>query len=291
VAKYRLNTCHQADLSGDDGGPTFAGNGCRSTEEYVAVSDPYGVAGVANSFGAPLTFFFPPSAPIPINASDLSLQVVFRGKLGQEDDAIAVTTQDVGEPNFVAIGNITDWAFSPDSQHYQILPAGFTATPITLNNITFSFRDPALAPALATLNTLLGGEHAQFAFISERRAPNYWLRLQSTEAYPQEDNVAFPSDEFAFDQTTKAYSRTCPVNYERGTYRQFFRYYPQIAHVIATEGTHAIGVGGGRATGISPKYATDCYYAPPPGAGGVEDVSYLTPPFATNNARQWSFNY
>jgi hypothetical protein len=125
VAKYHLNTCYNRDLSGEyDVQPGFTDT-CRSPEEYITVSntvdiDPTangvgkgGNSGVGRSFDTQSReFTF--ANPIPMNASDLFLQVVFKGTLGQESNAIAVTTKDISEPNFMAIENVTDYAFDPN---------------------------------------------------------------------------------------------------------------------------------------------------------------------------------
>lgn len=295
VAKYRLNNCYRPDLSGDDGGPAFTGDNCRSLEEYAVVSDPTSVGSVPRTFGAATTFFFPAGTPIPINASDLSLQVVFRGGLGQESDAIAVATFDVGEPNFVAIGNLTDYAFSNSDQRFHALPYGWNTSAVMLNTVTFSFQDPATTPALATVTALDGGQHAQFAFISKRSGLRYWLRVQSSEPYPQYDGVAFPSEEFFRDDTdTNAhYSRTCPVRPERGQYRQFSNHYAQWVHgIVARSGGLVLGSAGERSSsGVPAKYASDCYQPVVPGSGGLEDFSYLAPSFGPANMKQWAFNF
>ena len=50
--------------------------------------------------------------PIPVNATDLFIQVVYRGQLGEETDGIAVGNLDVQEPTFFAAWNNTDYYFS-----------------------------------------------------------------------------------------------------------------------------------------------------------------------------------
>ena len=49
--------------------------------------------------------------PIPINATDLFLQVAYRGPLGLEDDGIAVGIKDLVEPNYISVWNGTDWFY------------------------------------------------------------------------------------------------------------------------------------------------------------------------------------
>jgi hypothetical protein len=106
-----------------------------------------------------------------------------------------------------------------------------------------------------------------------------------------EDNLEFPVDEFFSDESSGLYLRTCQVTLERGVYRQFFRYYPQVVHGIIDQGGHVVGGPDERAGGRAPKYGSDCYYAPSPGSGGLYDVSYLTPPFTPSNAKQWDIRF
>lgn len=49
--------------------------------------------------------------PVPINATDLFLQVAYRGPLGLEEDGIAVGTRDLVEPNYLSGWNGTDWFY------------------------------------------------------------------------------------------------------------------------------------------------------------------------------------
>ena len=296
VAKYHLNTCYQADLSGEDGGLNFGGNACRTTDEYVAVSDPVDVGGIARSYEEAKSFFFPGTLPIPINASDLNLQVVFRGRLGHEDDAIAVSTVDIGEPNFVAIGNITDYAFDIDGdQRFHALPYKLTTKPVTLSKVTFGFQNPGAGGApLASLADLAAGEHARFAFLADRGKQSFWLRTQSSEGWTPEDGVPFDVDELFLDETANPaqYVRSCPVSLERGLYQQFFRYFAQVAHHQVSGRAAVIGESGRSASvGLVQKYGSNCYSAPAPGSGGQNDVSYLLPKFGTVNMKQWTFNF
>jgi len=50
--------------------------------------------------------------PIPVNATDLFLQVAYRGQLGEESDGIAVGTVDLQEPNYDVFVNNSDWSYS-----------------------------------------------------------------------------------------------------------------------------------------------------------------------------------
>ena len=57
----------------------------------------------------PVTFDFG-SDPIPVNATDLFVQVVYRGPLGDEQDGIAVGMYDVREPSYLTLWNNSDYA-------------------------------------------------------------------------------------------------------------------------------------------------------------------------------------
>ena len=81
---------------------------CRSGVEEIAVSRPlYGVSLQANEQKT-MEFEFG-DAPIPFDMTDVALQVVYRGELGTEADAVAVGTMDVSEPTYFAYQNASDY--------------------------------------------------------------------------------------------------------------------------------------------------------------------------------------
>jgi hypothetical protein len=102
VVKFRRNTCYRPDLSSE-----FILFSCRSSEEEIAVSDAIQIAAMYPEDEFELDFAF--GTPIPINATDIFLQVVFRGTLGSEQGAVAVTTKDISEPTFITTYNDTDY--------------------------------------------------------------------------------------------------------------------------------------------------------------------------------------
>ncbi len=89
---------------------------CRSAVEEIVVSDP-----VVVDTGRPIPMRTEPGQvggefrftfsgrQLPINAWDVVLQVVYRGRLGLEDDAVVVATKDISEPTYATIMNITDF--------------------------------------------------------------------------------------------------------------------------------------------------------------------------------------
>lgn len=133
VARYHRNACYRQDMSGERvrgyapppgigtiTEPTCTGSTpVRTTHQEISVSAPIAIAssadlpgGVGSGGGAPAavekTFDFS-ADPIPVNATDLFIQVVYRGQLGDEPDAVAVGIYDVREPTFIGIYNNTDY--------------------------------------------------------------------------------------------------------------------------------------------------------------------------------------
>jgi hypothetical protein len=141
VARYYLNTCYKDDRSGEwgvlkndapasliVGGNTPATDqvkhssaNCRTAQQYISVSAPITVTNVARKptdATLPATYEFSFAGDvIPINATDLLVQVLYRGKLQRvdggntytEDDAIAVGAVDMGEPTYSGFVNPSDY--------------------------------------------------------------------------------------------------------------------------------------------------------------------------------------
>jgi len=118
VARYHRNLCYTPLLTGEAvvdylNAPTendcAAGN--RTNYQEISVSKPLAID-AANLNGASsyaVAFDFS-NDPIPINATDLFIQVVYRGQLGDEPDGIAVGMIDVAEPNYLTLWNNSDYA-------------------------------------------------------------------------------------------------------------------------------------------------------------------------------------
>ena len=128
VAKFHRNNCYRNDLSGEMGLPANDYNTCRSKAEEIVVSASKPLTLAAGVATAPLTFDFS-NNPIPLGATDLYLQVVYRGKLGQEADAVAVTTLDIAEPTTFDITNMTDYVLLDSTYYYVPDPYNPTGIP------------------------------------------------------------------------------------------------------------------------------------------------------------------
>jgi len=120
VAKFRRNSCYTPDLSGEyhgsggDAEKIAYYNSCVAPQpEEIVVSDAMNVSGIppcggnCDAAAVPYTFNF--QSPIPINAASLSLQLVYRGALGSEADAVVVQTVDVSEPSYYVYMNASDY--------------------------------------------------------------------------------------------------------------------------------------------------------------------------------------
>ncbi|MGQ0585725.1 MAG: hypothetical protein ACT4PK_00780, partial [Gammaproteobacteria bacterium] len=116
VAKYTLNSCYQPDLSGDfavrfDTGEVI--NPTCSLDQYFAGEEQISQSAAilfASLDKAPAEFTFDFSnQPIPVNARDLRIQVVYTGQLGAEADGIAFGGRDISEPTHLMIYNNSDY--------------------------------------------------------------------------------------------------------------------------------------------------------------------------------------
>jgi hypothetical protein len=185
VAKFHLNNCFQADLSGEFEAPGYRGAFCRSADESVTVSNPNKVLSVGRAFPAQATeFTFPADSPIPINATDLFLQVVYSGTLGSEvGGAVAVATVDMQEPTFLIFGNHNDYAnvYKADGSYLRTDPyqsAGRFSLRVDLR-----FNQSAQSP-IATSTQLDPGYYHRLAILTDQEFLPYWIVEQYLGAQP-----------------------------------------------------------------------------------------------------------
>ncbi len=123
VVKFHRNRCYRPDLSGEYGSSGRVVTQCRATAsgepmdiddsaEEIVVSRPISLSLQAGQTVA-LAFDFAASR-VPLDASDVYLQVVYRGAIGPdaataEPDVVAVTTKDISEPSYFAYFNANDY--------------------------------------------------------------------------------------------------------------------------------------------------------------------------------------
>ena len=116
IARYHRNPCYQPDLSGqwssDEAGGVHAPVNCpssRTAYPEISVSAEVPVtAGMLDGQQPVEQQFDFSSDPIPINATDVFIQVAYRGVLGSETDGIAVGMVDVSEPSYESNLAMTD---------------------------------------------------------------------------------------------------------------------------------------------------------------------------------------
>ena len=221
VVKFHRNACFRADLSGDPGGANFAGNSCRGGEEEIAVSDALPLVSLASGSTATLDFKFQPAAPIPLNATDVSLQVVFRGTLGTELDAVAVTTRNIAETQYVALENSTDYRFDNATGQYVARPPGSWSV---FSDIKVSFGDANQPkPTVATLGQLKAPGYVQLAYLTDVAELPLRFNMTATQislGFPI--GITLPAFEFYLPRgTATTYTSTWPVTAVRGMPRRF----------------------------------------------------------------------
>jgi hypothetical protein len=119
VVKFHRNTCYTPTLSGEYGSPGIGWQTCRAPTEEIVVSAPQSVPPGINDEAKLVVFNFPNK--VPINATDAYLQVVYRGPLGEEADAVVVATRDIAEPLYLSQYALWD-QFS--YQHHPFVESG-----------------------------------------------------------------------------------------------------------------------------------------------------------------------
>ena len=116
VLKFHRNLSYADDLSGEpDSGSTYAAT--RSANEEIVVSDrvkdengnPVSTITLNSNTATAKLLYFEFDKQLPINATDVYLQVVYRGELGSEADAVVVQTLDISEPTYFAYMNASDY--------------------------------------------------------------------------------------------------------------------------------------------------------------------------------------
>src|SRR5690606_26996398 len=99
IVRFHRNNCYEPDLSGEYGSSGMTWQNCRSAEEDLISSRMLALPPLGKDDEA-LEVAFSFDTPIPINASDVYLQLMYRGALGEEDDVVMVATKDISEPTY-----------------------------------------------------------------------------------------------------------------------------------------------------------------------------------------------
>lgn len=182
VAKFHRNGCYRDDLTGEFTSLAPPCPNFRTEVEEIVVSEPHLGVELTGEL-KPFTFRFP--QPIPINATDLYLQLVYRGALVATDgtteaDAVVVATKDLKEPTYIAFCNSTDQflyrgTFVPVDSGVLlseldvnpkdgVLDSQFRETPL---DIYFSFTEDFITP-IATAMAVPPGRYVRVAILADR---------------------------------------------------------------------------------------------------------------------------
>jgi hypothetical protein len=111
IAHFHRNGCYQADLSGEFRIDPNTGQlitpcpNYRSVESHIRLTAEQSISFDIGET-KDMTFTFADS--IPLDATDLTLEVYFRGTVGGEAQTFALGVADLSEPTFIAIMNATD---------------------------------------------------------------------------------------------------------------------------------------------------------------------------------------
>lgn len=95
-------------------------------EQYIVAPEKTGIASLASSTATELAFDIS-ATPLPLWAVDVYFQVVYRGQLGSEADAVAVGFKDISEPTPIDIVNNMDVVCVNDNLLAAGSPAAVTA--------------------------------------------------------------------------------------------------------------------------------------------------------------------
>lgn len=222
VVKFHRNLCHSVDLSNELGG-SGSPNACRSPTEEIVTSLPTDVSTIPADVPQLLVFDFS-AHPIPFAAADVLLQVVYRGTLGAEDDAVVVATKDISEPSFFALANYTDYVYDIDDGTYHRLPYNALHVHADLvSDIRLSFATSS-GPVLASVASLDGGQHAELAWLSE---PGFRpFALSTASAFGDFPGQYVYDDATWFDESINLFRHLpCPFYQSRGVYRDFLAFF------------------------------------------------------------------
>lgn len=213
VARYHKNSCYQPNLSGEWGAPGQSPAKCRDPAETITTSTPVSAV-TLNATDQAFQFTF--SSAIPFGISDLSLQVVYRGPLGQENDAVVVATKNISEPTYFALYNFTDYVVCVNSTYYrndasgnlsaaalaaiaaaQGNPNGLGPSPFGATQMAFYRSPPLVRPlvqplVLAQINSLQPGHLVRLALLGDTDVMPYGLDIPG---YTFITNTSIPPEE------------------------------------------------------------------------------------------------
>jgi hypothetical protein len=170
VARYKRRNDYLPDLAND---PPQADS--RESIYSYSVSAPVSITSLVTATAQEYPFDFSEN-PIPASITDLTLQVVFRGILGDEQDGIAVGMVDLNEPQHLTFWNDTDYFLLngvPVKAEDSNDP--YVTDPYSLSeDLGFSAEDTNIdPPVIATINSLPPGRYSRLIVLTDSD-PTYY---------------------------------------------------------------------------------------------------------------------
>ena len=272
VAKYKKRTDYQEDLLTDPPEAT-------SRENYLSysMSAPIEINSLDSGNSTEFTFDFS-SNPIPIGITDLYLQVIFKGTLGNEvDDAIAIGMKDLNEPMHITVWNSTDRFYLDGVLRTasEIRGNSSLRTRVDLDNdgilneteigepyidpynldteISFYAPDGVPGNINASYSLLPYGKYGRLIFLSDDL---FNIRINRTAAYPPtNDDTDFILSGVVNQETSEGVFQNTDVSAFRGirqhNWHSYAGYYPFITG-ISTAPWPEVTDGPVKATTINP---------------------------------------
>jgi hypothetical protein len=150
VVKYSRNSCYTSNGLGDTGELTPFNLSC-----YFTGTDPVEEQVTANALAGPfnlnagsetaVTLDF--ASPIPINAWNIRLQLIYRGTIGQEAESIAAHTQRLSAP--------TSFLYANDYDYLRIAGQLYTRAQVAANQTLLAQVEPSCVTGAVGSKSLL----------------------------------------------------------------------------------------------------------------------------------------
>jgi hypothetical protein len=221
VLKFRRANLYTNNLSGYP--PSVDPDSGRTEEEEIVVSDPANGGANVTLTDTAQEFEFNFQKALPINATDVRLQVVYRGTLGQETDAVVVATQDVSEPTFFSYMNALDYiaiggtVYTRDQVNAnptllaKVKPTSCVQSGLLSNdcfkqdNLTAGFNIGSGSHVVSLDMNLPAQRFTRLALLSNASAPAVMVQKSGNSCYPHDDFQIEPVEwQDNYDQTSNS---------------------------------------------------------------------------------------
>jgi len=240
VAKYKKRTNYEEDLSTD---PPLQTD--READFSYSVSEPIEIESLDSENGTDFTFDFSTN-PIPAGITDLYLQVIFKGTMGNEKDiAIAVGIKDLNEPMHYTESNNDDRVYLDHVlRTADEIRANETLTARAVEGEIYSLIDPHnISTKIAfyslnktptyynvTYDSLAPGTYGRLILISDSGAFNIMIHRESSNPLISYNNYYQVSGGVINQMISDAEFHNTNISYFRGIIQHIFHghvyYYP-----------------------------------------------------------------